>query len=108
MATKIEKAGIEAIRAAIITDRNFAIQALLTVYAAQTSTERSIAATIEDNGVGFSGADAEFATSLCEQYNRRGNLSEKQWPYVCKIAKKYAVQVYNAGMRAPEVKEVVA
>lgn len=104
MATKIEKAGIEAVRFAILTDRAFAIQALLKVYAAQTAMERGAAMTIEENGVGFSGADAEFGTSLCEQYNRRGNLSEKQWPYVQKIAKKYAVQVYNAGMRAPEVR----
>ena len=32
--------------------------------------------------------DAEFATSLLQQYARKGDLSEKQWPWVEKLAEK--------------------
>lgn len=97
-----QKQMIAAIQSVLLTDRDFAIKGLLAIYANQTALERGAAMTIEDNGIGFSGAGAEFATSLCEQYNRKGQLSEKQWPYVHKIVKKYAGQLYKMGVRAPE------
>lgn len=101
--TKVQKAEIDAIKGEILKNDDFAIKCLLVVYANQTSFERGLGATVEDNGVGFSGADAEFGTSLCEQYNRKGRLSERQMPYVKKIAKKYGTQIYNAGIRAEVV-----
>lgn len=32
--------------------------------------------------------DVDFARSLVQQFNRKGTLSDKQWPYVIKLAKK--------------------
>lgn len=52
-----------------------ALSALLT---RQTASEQAMEDTIEHNGVGFTGVDGEFFTSLAKQFNRKGFLSPKQ------------------------------
>lgn len=76
------------------TNKVWAIKALVRIYQENQTTDEQVAkATSHDNGIGFSGVDAAFASSLAEQYLRRGNLSDKQMGFVFKIMPKYAGQV---------------
>ena len=44
---------------------------LLTLYARQTADEQAAGATTHHNGMGFSGFDAEFLSSLAQQIERK-------------------------------------
>jgi hypothetical protein len=82
------------IRQNVTTDDAWATRALLAIYAHQTAYEQSAGATTEDNGVGFSGTDAEFLSSVASQAKRGRQLSEKQMVYVRKRMGKYANQLF--------------
>jgi len=75
------------------TDYKWALKALFRVYDYQTLDEQEAATTCEENGIGFTGADAEILTSFAEQYRRKGYLSPKQMEIVYKKMKKYWKQV---------------
>lgn len=76
------------------TNKVWATKALVRIYQEnQTSDEQMAKTTSHDNGIGFSGVDAMFASSLAEQYLKRGGLSDKQMGFVFKIIPKYAGQV---------------
>lgn len=66
---------------------------LITLYNRQTATERQCKGTVSDNGIGFSGADAEFGTSLAEWVLKGRKLSEKQMKYARRIVRKYSGQL---------------
>lgn len=81
-----------------------AVNALLSLYARQTADEQAAGMTAHDNGVGFSGADAEILTSFAEQViawkntpenARRFNtpLSDKQMALLRKKLAKYGRQL---------------
>lgn len=82
-----------AIRAAITTERNRAIKALLRIYEYQTEDEKACGTVDNLNGVGFVGTDAELLTSFCKQYERRKTLSDKQMAILFKKIGKYAGQL---------------
>lgn len=65
---------------------------LITIFNYQTESEKDSEHTMEYNEVGFSGVDGEFATSLAKQLIKKGELSEKQKPYLEKYALKYSRQ----------------
>lgn len=69
------------------------ITCMLKVYNQQTETERCYGETIEANGKGFNGCDAEILSSFCRFYQERGYLTEKQISIARKKMKKYAKQV---------------
>jgi hypothetical protein len=75
------------------TDYVWACRALVKIYEKQTSTERACGSTVEDNGVGFSGAHAEFLSSLAQQHLRGRKLSEKQLKYLYKYIPRYHNQI---------------
>jgi len=76
------------------TNKVWAIKALVRIYQEnQTSDEQVAKVTSHDNGIGFTGVDATFASSLAEQYLKRGSLSDKQLTFVFKIMPKYSRQV---------------
>jgi len=79
------------------TDANWACRALLAVYANQTATERAAGVTAELNGIGFSGRDAEFLSSLAIALKERGALTgdkdRGQMKWVLKIMPKYHGQI---------------
>ena len=78
----------------LATNKVWAIKALVRIFQEnQTSDEQVAKTTSYNNGIGFSGCDAEFLSSLAEQYLRRGNLSDKQMAFVHKKMPKYARQV---------------
>jgi hypothetical protein len=66
------------------------------IYQNQTTAERAMEATVEQNGVGFNGADAELLTSFAKQYERKGWLSPKQTALARKKVKKYTRQLLAA------------
>lgn len=76
------------------TNKVWALKALVRIYQEnQTADEQVAKTTSHDNGIGFTGVDAAFASSLAEQYLKRGSLSDKQMGFVFKIMPKYAGQV---------------
>jgi hypothetical protein len=91
---KINKTRLaEFVRHKLATDAQWALRALLLVYGLQTADEQNTGTTKEDNGVGFSGVDAEFLTSLAKQYTKHGRLSQNQTVWLHKKIKKYSRQV---------------
>jgi len=77
----------------LATDSAWALRALVRIHEFQTMDEQAAGVTREANSVGFSGADAEFLTSLTRQYLTRGSLSEKQMSFVFKRMPRYWGQI---------------
>lgn len=92
---KQEKLEIAELKKLLTEDPEAAIQGMTIIYGYQTVLERQAGATTDDNGVGFTGTDAEFLTSLMEQHSRKGWLSQKQTECLMKKAGKYAGQLYR-------------
>jgi hypothetical protein len=89
-----QKNTISFVKNQLASNKVWALKALVRIYQEnQTQAEQIGGVTTEDNGRGFSGIDAMFASSLAEQYLRRGDLSDKQMGFVHKIMPKYARQV---------------
>lgn len=91
-----------ALRAQLGTIKEQAIKGLLRIYEYQTEDEQQCGAVTHYNGVGFTGMDAEFLTSLAQQYQQKGYLSDKQLSYLFKKMPKYsgqlAEQAYSRGI----------
>lgn len=89
-----KKDALAFVKVKLSSDPVWAVKALVRIYQEnQTNDEQVNQQTTHDNGIGFSGCDAEFLSSLAEQYLRRGNLSDKQMSFVHKKMPKYARQV---------------
>ena len=94
MTTFKSKKEIEsAIRAAITTDPQKAVNAMLRIFEYQTEDEQQAGDVRDFNGVGFAGTDSEILTSFCKQYGKYGRLSEKQMAILFKKIGKYAGQL---------------
>jgi hypothetical protein len=70
-------------------------RALIAIYNGQTFAEKDSRATVEDNGIGFTGCDAEILTSFAEQFLSRQYLSPKQRAILVKKMPKYAGQLWQ-------------
>lgn len=82
------------VKSQLASNKVWALKALVRIYQENQTAEEQVAKiTKEDNGIGFSGCDAEFLSGLAEQYLRRGSLSDKQMVFVYKKLPKYAGQV---------------
>lgn len=92
----------------LATDGEFATAALLAIYSLQTLAEQAARTTSEDNTVGFTGADAEFLTSIAQGCQRYGRPTERQLPYVLKRMPKYAGQLVREGLLADERERVLS
>lgn len=88
-----KKARVAYIRSKLSTDLTWALRGLVKVYEAQTEDEKAQGATVLNNGVGFTGTDAEFLTPLAQKYIRYGTLSDRQLGFVTKLMPKYAAQL---------------
>ena len=66
---------------------------LLKIYDSQTALEKKEQCTIHDNGVGFTGADGEFLSSLAVQWRKTRSFSPKQWKFVAKLMPRYWRQI---------------
>ncbi|MFZ4764656.1 MAG: hypothetical protein ACOYMN_06845 [Roseimicrobium sp.] len=93
MMTMTKKALLAALKERLAQDDRWALRALSVVYRNQTADEQSAQQTLEHNGIGFSGPDAEILSSFAQQYQRRGSLSPKQMNLLKRKIPSYASQV---------------
>lgn len=99
----------EDIKAMLENNPNAVKKGLVTIYKLQTADERETRTTRHENGVGFTGADAEFMTGLAKQFLAKGYLTEKQFACVKKNMMKYAGQlakVANGQIVVPDLADV--
>ena len=75
------------------TNSAWAIRGLVKIYTLQTADEQESDRTSHDNGVGFSGVDAEILSSFAKQVNAGRNLSPKQMAIVYKKMPRYWRQI---------------
>lgn len=66
---------------------------LLFLYSRQTADEQVQGATSHSNGMGFSGVDAQFLTSVAKSAKQYGNITPGQAPHVAKKLAKYTGQL---------------
>lgn len=88
-----KKLKTEYIKSKLSTSTQWALKCLTVVYGNQTQDEQQVGITHHHNNKGFTGTDANFMTSLAQQYERKGYLSNKQMAHVMKRMKKYHKQV---------------
>ena len=93
---KITKsAKIAFIRQMLETNADWAKRALIRIYDNQTADEQNSGVTVHDNGVGFTGCDANILTSFAEGLKKYGNLTVKQMALLHLKIGKYAKQIYE-------------
>jgi hypothetical protein len=81
------------IKAMIEANDGWLYRAILAIYAGQTANEQRQGGTLEDNGIGFNGADGDILSSYARQLNQRGFLTPKQIFIARKKMVKYAGQL---------------
>lgn len=89
---------IDTIRALLDRSAYAVEEAILRIYDLQTADEQASGTTTHDNGVGFSGCDAEILTSFAHwikrsRYAHGARLTERQLVIARKKIKKYAAQL---------------
>lgn len=81
------------IRQMLGTNEHWAIKGLLRIFENQTADEQNNEQTRYDNGIGFTGADAEILSSFAKQVLKGRTLSVKQKKILHKKMPKYAKQL---------------
>lgn len=81
------------IRRQLATRPEWALRGLVRIYEAQTADEKRSGLTTHENGVGFTGADAELLSSFARQYLGGGRLSGRQMDLLLAKMPKYARQL---------------
>lgn len=71
------------------TEPTWALHGLLRIFERQTADEQRRDVTVERNGVGFTGMDAEILSSFAHQIKQGRMLSEKQMTIVFEKMPKY-------------------
>lgn len=91
-----------AVQELIDTNSTAVARALMIVYANQTRAEQAQGQTIEHNGIGFTGRDAEFLTDIAIKWQRWGRwASERQLRAVRRSVRKYHKQVLMEMAKRP-------
>lgn len=91
--TKQPKWTKEEIRAMLVKSDKAVIKGLITIYGYQTADEKAVGATVEDNGMGFSGVDSQFLSDLARKYQKYQSFTQPQIECVRKCMLKYAGQL---------------
>ncbi len=91
--TKKEKKAF--VREMLATNPSWAVRGLLKIYEYQTEAEQRVGETTEDNGVGFSGADAHILSSFAEQIQKGRQMTAKQMGIIYKKMPRYSGQLVN-------------
>ena len=97
----------EFIKGKLVSDPVWALHALDVVFKNQTLIEQNSQMTIENNGIGFTGVDAEFLSRLHEQKRRYGRLTPRQMGFVFKMMPKYHNQIVAASKEKGKYDELV-
>lgn len=79
--------------------------ALVRIFENQTRDEQVSESTNRFNGIGFTGSDAKFLTSLAKQYQRKGFISDKQDIYLRRKIVKYAGQLVRGSIAEGKIKK---
>jgi hypothetical protein len=102
MAKRIESVSINgkvytkaSIRAMIEANDGWLYRAILAINKGQTANELVQGGTLEDNGIGFNGADGGLLMRFASQLNRTGSLSPKQTFIARKKMVKYSAQLLS-------------
>ena len=82
MTTMTKKALLAALKERLAQDDRWALRALTVVYMNQTADERRVEQTIEHNGIGFSGPDAEILSSFARQYQQRAHRERRERSHI--------------------------
>jgi len=83
----------EEIREKITTNPQWTERAIVALYKKQTDQEQINGQTIEHNGMGFNGLDAEILTSFALWIGKGRHLTPKQLQVAQKKLSKYATQL---------------
>ncbi len=86
-------AKVEFLREKLGSNPQWAVKGLLKIYEYQTEAEQRVGETNEDNGVGFSGADANILSSFAEQIKNGRQMSIKQMAMIYKKMPRYSRQL---------------
>lgn len=87
-------------------DKNWAIKGLMVIYARQTADEQQEGNVRVKNGQGFVPTDANFLSSLAEQYKVKRTFSEKQLEILYKKMPKYARQLMGVSIDSGRIIKV--
>ena len=92
---KLTKAAVTSfVRKQLGTNPTWAVKALVRIYKEnQTAMEQAAGVVVEDNGIGFTGTDGPFLSSLAKHFIDKDWLSEKQLSFVLLKMPKYHKQV---------------
>lgn len=93
-----KKEGIAYFKERLSNDPNWQIRGLMRIYSFQTASEQMMQATAMDNGVGFTGTDANILSSFAKQVESGRLLSQKQRDILKKKMPKYAGQLYKVAL----------
>lgn len=93
MKTKQPKWTKEEIRDMLVKSDKALIRGLMTIHGYQTPEEQQAGVTVEDNGMGFNGLDAEFLTQMALYYIHNKYLTPGQIEWVRKKMLKYSGQL---------------
>lgn len=77
----------------LATNNLWATTALLKIFNFQTLEEQKYEVTKQNNGIGFTGVDAEILSSFAKQFSTKKYLSEKQMRILFKRMPKYWMQI---------------
>ncbi len=88
------------IRTLILTNDQAVKNALVRIYDYQTLQEKLADDTIENNGVGFSGADGRIMSDFAKFYKQNKYLSPKQIGFARKRLVKYSGQILRIMAKA--------
>ena len=100
---KSKKAIVDTLKQQIQSNPKQAIRALLRIYENQNESEREHQCTVFKDGCGFTKNDAEFGSSLAEQYLEKQFLTSKQMEYVQKMMPKYAKQIVDQSIDSGKI-----
>ena len=90
---KTKAAQKERIRSQLGTSIAWASKGVVRVYENQTQDEQAIEGTVEHNGIGFTGVDANILSSFAKQILKGRTMSAKQSAILFKKMPKYAGQL---------------
>ncbi len=97
----------ELIKVNIRESRYWLGRGLLAIFALQTADEQTDEHTKWANGIGFSGCDSAFLSSLAIQYEKNQRLSERQWEKCLPLMEKYCGQLARIAHNKTKTPELV-
>ena len=100
---KSKKAVVDTLKQQIQSNPKQAVRALLRIYENQNESEREHQCTIFKDGCGFTQNDAEFGSSLAEQYLEKKFLTTKQMEAVQRMMPKYANQIVEQSIASGKI-----